>query len=922
MSLTGAVRRRAREVGPAFAAAFTFLGALLSAGPALAAAPAPAPLSSDHSRAEIASTYGSGHFGRWGVDQWGLPYYRYTADELTDPAAKQPELGGGTQAQHQLGNDHIKGMAFNDGYTQFWSQDLLSQWANLYQPANKHYAGGYGYLNVGGKVGSTLYADHPSDESFQRDFGVGYERKQISFAGVSVREDTYAPFGNDPLLLDDVTLTNTTSAPIRASWFEYWDVNPYDQALADNSTRGLMSPSWDPASRTLSVAQFGNDSRDTSPLSIFAAALSGPLDGWDTSVPVFFGSGSRAAPAEVSADQLSQSIALPNVPGQSGNTLFAFRAPVTLAAGQSITLRYAYGMAHPAQIGGLVAKYREAADAEARSEQAWEAYLPRAQFGTGSGDAWVARELQWDAYLLRSATVYDERCGEHTMTQGGYYEYADGYNLGTRSWLHYELPIVYSDPELAREILRYTLEFQPPGAPADALLPYGTGQMCERIDELGTSNDFDFWLLNAAAEYGLGTRDLGFFRQQVPFYGSLTTASVWDHLKLAFAHTETYVGPHGEYLMGSTGDWSDFSTEFEQMTESNLVLAQLTYTYPRLAQLADLYGDPSFAAQLRAAGARDLATLRGQWTGKGWYSRGYAGNRQVGSGVIFGEPQPWAILAGAPSHAQASTLVANIHRYLDGVGAPAGPTKIGSAIVPGVNDPGVTEHGPIPDTGAGTLEPPWNTLMPSSTLDGADEWPGGVWFDVNGWLTWALGSLQGEVPGAVNDAWSEYLRNTLANHATVFPNHWAGTISVDDACMGYYAPHPEQCGIGLGTSYDGEITEQPTWMVMDAIRLAGITPVGDGYDVTPELPMTSFSLRMNQFGVARAPGLIRGYVTPLAGGTVTMHVAPPPGVRTGDALQAYANGVAVPSSLRDGLIVFKLPAVAGRPANWAVRAGA
>ena len=72
-----------------------------------------------------------------------------------------------------MGNDHIKGMAFNDGYTQLWSQDLLSQWTNLYDAAHSHYAGGYGYLKVGDRVGSTLYLDHPTGESFGRDFGVG-----------------------------------------------------------------------------------------------------------------------------------------------------------------------------------------------------------------------------------------------------------------------------------------------------------------------------------------------------------------------------------------------------------------------------------------------------------------------------------------------------------------------------------------------------------------------------------------------------------------------------------------------------------------------------------------------------------------------------------------------------------------------------
>ena len=86
---------------------------------ALALSPAaPPPLSQDHRPAAVDSAYGSGSFGRWGVDEWGLPRFRYEIDETTDPRAKQPELAGGTLAQHQVGNDHIKGMAYNDGFTQ------------------------------------------------------------------------------------------------------------------------------------------------------------------------------------------------------------------------------------------------------------------------------------------------------------------------------------------------------------------------------------------------------------------------------------------------------------------------------------------------------------------------------------------------------------------------------------------------------------------------------------------------------------------------------------------------------------------------------------------------------------------------------------------------------------------------------------
>ena len=79
----------------------------------------------------ITSTYGSGDFGRWTVDHFGLPAYRYTMDEQTDPIARQAELAGGNDAWSQVGNDRVKADAFNHGYTELWSQDRLMQWIRL-----------------------------------------------------------------------------------------------------------------------------------------------------------------------------------------------------------------------------------------------------------------------------------------------------------------------------------------------------------------------------------------------------------------------------------------------------------------------------------------------------------------------------------------------------------------------------------------------------------------------------------------------------------------------------------------------------------------------------------------------------------------------------------------------------------------------
>src|SRR5262249_13913690 len=133
----------------------------------------PAPLSAAREPPPVSSAFGSGNFGSWFTDAFRLPAFRYTVAEAADPRARQRELAGGTEAQHQVGNDNIVAAAFNHGYTQLWSQAREAQWANRYQPETRHYAGGYGYLRADGTLLSTLYAGQPQGAGRQGGFGGG-----------------------------------------------------------------------------------------------------------------------------------------------------------------------------------------------------------------------------------------------------------------------------------------------------------------------------------------------------------------------------------------------------------------------------------------------------------------------------------------------------------------------------------------------------------------------------------------------------------------------------------------------------------------------------------------------------------------------------------------------------------------------------
>jgi Glycosyl hydrolase 36 superfamily, catalytic domain/Glycosyltransferase family 36 len=889
-------------------AAITALATLAAlAGTAAAVLAAPPRLSTEGGAPNISSTYGSGAFGTWSVDAHKLPAYRYEIDELTSPIAPQPELSGNTNAWSQLGNDRIVADASNHGYTQLWSQDRLYQWTNYYDPAHDHFAGGFGYLNLGGRVISTMYDDRAAGASTTRAFGVGYYEQRTTATGLTVQGRVYAPFGDDSLLLHDVTIKNTSKTAVSGSYFEYWDLNPEIQGVTQ-IPRGYEAPTWDPQTHTLSAAQLPDDV-DTEPLTIFASALQSPVSAYDTDTNAFFGSGTRAAPAGVVAGQLTNSSAPPAANGQEGSGMFAMQSPVSLAPGASVTLRYAYGYGHPESIQPMLSRYSTATNAFNQSEAQWSRWLPKAQIG--SGYEWLSRELEWDAYTLRSDSTYEDCAGRHILSQGGYYQYFFGENEAFRDPLQHALPMIWADPALARDVIAYSAEEQPVGTGS---VPYGMLGLCRRFD-LGTADDLDQWLLWAAAEYALSTRDFAFLSQQLSYYAGVGAGTLWEHLKLAFHHQEEVVGrgAHGEYLTGGTGDWNDFSTEFNQMTESNLVTAQASYIYPRLALVADRRGDSAFAAELRAAGARDKAIVAGQWiegehvtpadAGMGWFARGYSGASQLGAGAIYVEPQPWTLLAGTASARQASEVVAAYRRFLVGVGAPFGPTQIGAAMAPGSTDPGANEQN----------EP---------GLNNSREFPGGAWFALDGQMTWALADLDGVVPEAAADAWDEFTRDTLATHATVFPDHWDGVISVDDECASYYQSPPSGCGIGLATGagavngYDTQIMHQPAYALFDLLKLAGVEATQAGYDVVPHLPAGPFDVRLPGVGVAEQSGLIRGYVT-TSGGDVEMRVAPPPGVAPGQ-VSAFAGGTQVPYTVVEGLVQFTLPTKAGRPADWAV----
>ena len=178
---------------------------------------------------------------------------------------------------------------------------------------------------------------------------------------------------------------------------------------------------------------------------------------------------------------------------------------------------------------------------------------------------------------------------------------------------------------------------------------------------------------------------------------------------------------------------------------------------------------------------------------------------------------------------------------------------------------------------------------------------GGVWYAINGWLTWALGELDGVVPRAGAYALDELERNTLAAHAAAFPRRWNGVLSVDDACNSWFAEDPGDCGIDLDHTYAGQIMHQPAWTLYATTRLAGITPTARGYRFTRGCRCGASPCACRAWGSRSVPGSVRGYVRPLpAARSRSRWPTRPRPVTSGWAAVGRARGP-------PGLVRFRLP---------------
>ena len=845
-------------------------------------------------------SYGSGYFGEWIQDEFGLPAFHYTCDQIKDPKAVtevNPGILASTEHIHQVGNDCIVAIASNYGHVRVRQDEGAPKFLNDYAPERGCFGGGFGYLTDGAAVLSTFYSGNA--DSFDRVFGIGYFRKKVSGHGYALDQTIFAPFGDDPVLVSQVTITNSGAAEAKLRWIEYWGCQVYQfsfRAFLELSTgkslhemrrdfgtrfahhfRSLANGSGvleskeflgrDPVEERRfhqTVASFAkspdvfltppdpkapkeSDFDDLHPPSTFLVSLDAAASGMTTDGKGFFGSGGAGHPTGLERE-------LNGDLGQTGpESALLLERKFSLKPGESRTLTFLYGYEAPGfPLDALITKYRQSASSALReSSGQWKAHGLR--FSTPD-EPWVEREVTWNHYYLRSGFTYDDFFKQHIISQASIYQYVMGFQGAPRDPLQHALPFLFSDPDLVKEVLRYTLaEVRPDGS-----IPYGiVGHGMPMPTTSDNSSDMPMWLIWAVSECVLATRDVRFLDSEiVTVYGeNAGRESVRNLLARCYRHLTEHVKTGENGLMRMLqDDWNDalvnaWTTQAEakevvEKGESVLNSAMAAYVFDYYARMLTYSGaNDSLTSPIRQSSEAHRRAVRAQWTGD-WFRRAWLGPTDgwLGEKCMWIEPQPWAIIGDSANEEQTRKLVRSIDQKLRQV-SPIGAIQLSAG-------PDQVQRGA------------WHS-EPGTQVNG------GVWPSLNQTLIWALAGIDGAM------AWDEWKKNSFARHAEVYPEIWYGTWSGPDVLNAASSKHPGATTGGAPFGWtDFPVLNMHTHAcpLYALAKLIGLDFTESGVQLSPKLPLAAFRFESPLLGLIKSADGYQGWYHPISQNTYNIRL--------------------------------------------------
>lgn len=552
----------------------------------------------------------------------------------------------------------------------------------LTQLPNSDFKGSTLYIKVRDEAGEeTVFSPFYTPtlkplDSFENHVGLSYS--QFVAEGYGVRcEVTYFVPKNDPVLLQDIRVTNISDKKLHI------DVIPVYEFTHFDALKQLINADWVPQTMTLKareqesghlvLEQYAFMKRDFTVNLMTADRIATSFEGDRQKFLGEFGFGSWAMPKALEQDELGNSECLRGDNIGALNLRLGWLAPEQCER----TVTQLTQMETLADAAPMLTKYRQFEAVDAAFEELateWDDYLGRLQVETP------------DPSMNSMLNIHNPRQCHTTKNWSRYLSlYQLGYGargIGFRDSSQDALGIMAHRPEEARELIEKLLSVQNYNGSAmhqffPSTMEANAGDSREEADRPDFYGDDHLWIIFAVTQYVKETGNADFLKAEIPYYDkdkegqALYKGSVWDHLCRGIEFTNTHKGKEGLPLLGFA-DWNDtvnLPTGAQSLMIANMYGKALLDMID-LCDVLDEMGLKSKFEQQYQAMSEQVNSVG--WDGE-WYKRYIdeqgepIGSKENAQGQIYTNGQSWPVISGFASPERAEQALESVYTKLNTV---------------------------------------------------------------------------------------------------------------------------------------------------------------------------------------------------------------------------------------------------------------
>jgi hypothetical protein len=528
--------------------------------------------------------------GTWGFSSKGLPTYQYTG---ALPNVIKDKSGVESPIQNDpyflLGNYRLSLFVHASGVYQFMTGERA--WARVNADAKKD---NYGTNNAQITIGKGekqrkidligLKSIATDAERTKKLFGVGFAKYSYKLDEnltceriISVKPSTKINTGN-PAFVVSITLKNNGNEAQDIDYSESMLVNYMPSAIQ------LFEKKKRPVVYTPKITVDKNSKTAIADLTCVANTfLSFPSKEqryiYDLNPPTIFMSAKsfdKTISSEIVADK---------------DTL-STHFKTTLKAGETRTFHIVVGLNYEKSNAAITKQIAELFNnidvkhdnTEGVYQAEWKKQLP--DFSSEKDDV-IRREMLWNSYTLEAMATYCAYYGETIIPQGTIYAYHFGDNISNRDHLQAALPVCYTNPALAKSIIRYVIMH----SENDGEIKRGDAGNGYTPPSLMKESDEQLYFFQTIAQYLETTKDYNFLKEAVWRYPAEEKKGdvLLNILKVYFIYLRDEIGRGQNGLIKMlNSDWSDSffhensPNKYSWSAESHLNSVMVLAIFPKL----------------------------------------------------------------------------------------------------------------------------------------------------------------------------------------------------------------------------------------------------------------------------------------------------------------------------------------------------